>query len=131
MTMAPVTDERRFGLSVGAVLGLLALIAHWRGRTEGALALGVVAAVLLGAGLVAPRLLRGPSRLWMRLGHGLAWINTRVLLTLFFVLAIMPMGLVLRAGGRDVLGRRGRRARVGWAPYPARRRDPRHYERMY
>ncbi|MEW6687574.1 MAG: SxtJ family membrane protein [Pseudomonadota bacterium] len=48
--------------------------------------------------------------LWMRLAHVLAWVNTRVLLFLVFLLVILPTALVLKALGRDPLRRRFDRA---------------------
>lgn len=122
-------DARRFGLSVGGVLALGALLAAWRGRPGVAAVVGLGALGLLGGAALAPRLLATPSRHWMRVAHALAWLNTRVLLALFFALVITPVGVALRIGGWDPLARRRRGARTGWVP--CRPRDARHYERMY
>jgi hypothetical protein len=43
---------------------------------------------------------------WMLFARALAFINTRVLLTLFFVIVIGPIALALRAIGKDFLERR-------------------------
>jgi hypothetical protein len=53
-----------------------------------------------------------------------------VLFTLVFVLALVPLGLIWRLTGSDPLARR-RSNWPGWSPYPARYRNPRHFERMY
>jgi hypothetical protein len=57
-------------------------------------------------------------------------VNARVLLTLLFVIVLVPLSLVWRLLRTDPLGRR-RSAWTGWSPYPTRYRDPRHYLRMY
>lgn len=122
-------SPQSFGLVTGTACGLLAAHAAWRGSVAAAWLFGAVAAGLLGCGWLAPRLLQFPSVLWMRLGHLLGWLNSRVLLTAMFFLVLTPMGLVLRLVGWDPLHLR-RREGSGWSPYPPRFRDPKHYERM-
>ena len=124
-------QERSFGLTVGTVAGLLASVSLWRGRSGVAAALALTAVTLVGTALWAPAVLRGPRAGWMRLAHGLAWVNTRVLLTTLFVGLLTPVGLVLRLGRWDPLGRRRRAEGTGWVAYPERRRDPHHYEKLY
>ncbi|MBU0751003.1 MAG: sxtJ [Gammaproteobacteria bacterium] len=65
-----------------------------------------VAIALVAGGLLAPLSLRIPYRLWMRLGHALGWVNTRLLLGIIFYLMITPMGLVMRLFGWDPMRRR-------------------------
>ena len=95
--------ERSFGISVGTVLLLISAYAIWHGRT---------------------------SAMWWRFALVLGAINTRVILTLAFVLVCVPVGLVWRLIRYDPLAR-NRRAMPGWTLYPARYRDPSHYSRMY
>ena len=70
------------------------------------------------------------ARAWSRIGHALGWFNSRVLLTLAFVLVVCPVGLIGRLLGRDPLGQK-RGARSGWVDYAPRFRNPRHYERLF
>lgn len=128
--MSQSSGERSFGLSVGGVCLGIALWTAWRGRTTLATVLAIVGAVLIVAGAAAPSLLALPSRWWYRLAHALGWVNTRVLLTLMFLLIVIPVGLLLRLIGREPLARR-RKAFPGWQEAPARYRDPQHYLRMY
>ena len=93
------------------------------------MALLVVGTLLVGLGLVAPVALRVPNRLWWRVAQAVGWVNTRILLTLFFAVVLTPVGVVMRLFGRNPL--RGADAQTNWTPYPARRRDPRHYERLF
>ena len=129
MTRAP--SERSFGLSVGAVCLLLAGYACWRGHAAAARSVGLLGLVLLSAGTLKPSLLRVPSALWWRLAHVIGWFNIRLLLSAIFVLIVTPVGLVLRLAGWDPMRRRRARIQSGWMPYPARHRDPKHYERMF
>jgi saxitoxin biosynthesis operon SxtJ-like protein len=123
-------SERSFGLSVGTVFCLIAAFLFWRGRPIRAEIFGALGGLLVLLGAVRPSLLRRPSAWWWRLAHILGYINTRVLLTVMFVIVFVPLGVVWRLMGRDPLARR--RARFpGWSPYPSRYRDRQHYLRMY
>lgn len=93
------------------------------------LTLVALGGVLVVLGRVAPWTLRVPNRYWWRVAQVLGWINTRVLLTLFYALVLTPVGVVMRAFGRNPL--RPTEAHTSWSPYAARRRDPKHYEKMF
>ncbi len=38
---------------------------------------------------------------WMKLAHAMGWVNTRILLFLFFYLLLGPMALIARAFGKN------------------------------
>ena len=129
--MKPVPDrDRQFGISVGAVLIIIAALLAWRGRVARAEVVAVVGGVLLTLGYVAPRLLKYPSAAWWAFAKALGYVNARVILTLIFALVLVPLGVIWRVIGRDPLGRR-RAAWGGWSAYPARYRDRAHYKRMF
>ena len=44
-------------------------------------------------------------RWWTRLGHALGWFNTRVILTLIFMIVITPFSFVMWVIGRDRMKR--------------------------
>ena len=95
---------RRFGLAVGPVLVLVALVIAWRGGWAfgtGARWLAGSGAALAVLGLAAPAVLLPLYRAWMGLALVLGHVMTRVLLTLVFFLVVTPIGLVRRAVGRD------------------------------
>lgn len=121
-------EERSFGRGVGGVLVLLAAYSVWRDRPTLAAVCGVIGPTLLVLSWAAPAALKWPSRGWWTLAHGLGWVNTRLLLTIFFVLVLVPVGVAFRLFGRDLLDRRGKGS--SWTPFSVRN-DPRHYERMY
>jgi Saxitoxin biosynthesis operon protein SxtJ len=126
----PANPERSFGLSVGAVLCAIGIFLAWRGRTFGAEVIGSIGAVLLVCGLLYPPVLKGPSALWWRFAQALGYVNARVLLTVLFTIALLPLSLIWRAIGKDPLARR-RSQYPGWTTYPGRYRDHKHYSRMY
>jgi Saxitoxin biosynthesis operon protein SxtJ len=126
----PKNPARSFGVSVGIVLCLIAAVLWSRGRVGRAEILVGVGGFLLVAGLTYPRLLKYPSALWWKFAMALGYVNARVLLTILFAIVLVPISLVWRLTGKDPLARR-RDQWKGWTPYPARYRDPKHYERMY
>jgi hypothetical protein len=124
------TPERSFGLSVGPILLLICAYAAWDGHARLAVVSGGSGFGLVALGLLRPSLLKYPSALWWRFALTLGYINTRIILTLAFILVLVPFGLAWRLVGHDPLGwRRG--ASPGWTPAPTRYRDQLHYLRMY
>ena len=130
MSKGPKNPERSFGVSVGGVLIVIALVLWWRGRIGRAEILAGIGGVLLVLGLVQPRLLKWPSAAWWKFSRVLGYINARILLTLMFSLLLVPVSLLWRLIGKDPLARR-REKFEGWTPYPARYRDRTHFERMF
>ena len=125
----PLNPERSFGVTVGAVASLAAAYLWWGGSMQSAAILGVIGSALVVLGLIAPRVLYGPSFVWWKLVHVLGYINARIILTVLFAVLLVPVSLFWRLTGKDPLGRR--RAGTGWSPYPGRYRDPKHYSRMF
>jgi hypothetical protein len=122
--------ERSFGISVGAVLCVIALLLVWRGRIGRAEVVGAIGVVLLVLGYLQPRWLKYPSDAWWAFAAVLGWVNARVLLSLLFFLVLTPVSLVWRLTGKDPLARR-RATWRGWQAYPERYRNPHHFERMF
>jgi hypothetical protein len=126
---AKIPSERSFGLSVGlASIGLAVLLA-WRGRERAAMIVAAIGIVLVAGGLVAPAALRVPNRIWWRFATVLGWLNSRILLTLFFFAVLTPTGVLMRLFGRSPL--RPARDDTNWSGYDERRREPSHYEHLY
>ena len=84
--LRPDFKERSFGISVGAVLLLIAAVLVWRGRITTAEVVGGVGAVLLVLGLTRPRLLKYPSAVWWKFAMILGYVNARVILTVAFAI---------------------------------------------
>ena len=126
---AQLPTERSFGLGVGGVCVGLAALFWWRSSPTIGLVLLVTGTLLVGFGFVAPTVLRVPNRIWWRVAQAVGWFNTRLLLTVFFAVVLTPVGVVRRLFGRNPL--RGAGGQTNWTPYPARRRDSRHYEHLF
>lgn len=125
------TSARSFGLTFGILSAVLALHRWWRGQIEIAAAFAVVALLLCAITWLRPQLLDAPNRIWTGFAHALGWVNSRILLSLFFFVVITPYGVLQRLLGRDRLGRRWRATPPAWTSAPARLRNADHYEHRY
>lgn len=96
-------SDRSFGLIVG---GILAAIGAYQYFAGGALFLWfLVPGLLLAAtGLIYPSVLHPLNVGWMKLGLLLGRIVTPIVMFLVYVISIVPIGLLLRISGKDLLG---------------------------
>jgi hypothetical protein len=90
---------------VGAVLALLGGWLLWRHKPLAPYPVGA-GMILTFLGAVAPRSLKHIYIPWMTLAFVLGAIVSTVVLTLFFYLAVTPLGLLARCLGRDFLDRK-------------------------
>jgi hypothetical protein len=93
---------RNFGLLFAVVFCVIAGISYYKGGELWPYALGIAPVFLL-LGLLAPSSLRGFYRVWMAFAAVLAWIMTRVVLSIAYFLVFVPIGLMLRLIGKDIL----------------------------
>ncbi len=50
-----------------------------------------------------PQLLTTPYRLWIKTGEKLGWLNTRIILTILYFTAVLPVAVILRLSGKTPL----------------------------
>ena len=109
---------------MGGGLLVVGAISWWRGHSVAPVVLWSLAATIALAGLLVPRALEPVERWWLRLGLVLAWVNTRIILTVLFYLVVTPIALVMRLF-RDPLDRRlAAEATSYWQRRAARPDDP-------
>jgi hypothetical protein len=96
-------SERAFGIVFGVVfslIGLVPTVMHRAGPRWWAL---VIAVAFFAAAFLAPTMLRPLNKAWFRLGLLLNHVVSPVVLGVLYVVAFVPMGLFLRAAGKDPL----------------------------
>jgi hypothetical protein len=98
------TSDRSFGFVFAGFFALLFAIGVWRGHLR-LWPLAVSAAFLLAA-LAFPRVLAPLNAVWAKLGELLHRVTSPIILGLIYYLAIVPVGLLMRAAGKDPLRRR-------------------------
>lgn len=131
--LKPKRDGRKFGLTMAGAFTVFALVLLYFRKTNAAVILGGLALVFAATALTFPRLLEPVEVVWMAFARVLGAINTRIIMSVFYFLLIVPLGLVLRLIGKDEMKRRRWLAghTTNWEDYRARQRDERHYENMF
>jgi hypothetical protein len=105
-TPQPTAKElRQFGLLVGGVFGVIGLWPLVFRSESPRLWAMILGGLLLALGAVAPMSLKQLHRGWMKIGHVLGLINTRIILGVIYYLLITPMGLAMRLMGKDPMHR--------------------------
>lgn len=105
---APYTSAqgRKFGVTVGLAFALLATISWWRGHHYPVYVLGALAGVLILGALAIPRQLGPVERGWMQLAVSISKVTTPVFMGVVYFLVLLPVGLVMRAFGRNAIKHR-------------------------
>ena len=99
-------EGRRFAFTVGAAFLVLAGIALWRDHPLLVRVFAVLGGLLGLAGVVVPGRLGGVHRAWMGLAHLISKVTTPVFMGLVYYVAILPIGLVMQALGRNPIRHR-------------------------
>ncbi|WPU91605.1 SxtJ family membrane protein [Mucilaginibacter sabulilitoris] len=98
-------DNRKFGLTLGAVLAAIALYQHTKALPAWPYFAGF-ALLFISLSLMKPSWLLMPRIIWEKLAHYLGYMNTLIWLTLIYILFFTPVNLILKMTGRDPLNRK-------------------------
>lgn len=96
-------SNRAFASLFLVVLGALSAWHFWHGRPGAGWLWFSLAAVLGLVALIAPGCLTPLNRAWMRLGLLLNRVMSPLVLGVMYAVLIVPVGLVVKLFGRDVL----------------------------
>lgn len=68
---------------------------------------------------------------WMKLAHALGWLNTRIILTLVYILIFTPIALFFRLIGKDLMERRLEAVESYWLKRGIKEFKPEDYRRQF
>lgn len=102
MKKKSVKELRRFGITLAIAFGVFGGIFLWRGRLLGPYFL-LASGFFFVIGLLFPIILWPIEWAWMKIGHALGFVMTRVLLAATFYVAIAPVGILLKLLNKDLL----------------------------
>ncbi len=124
-------EVRKFGYLFAGICVLIGAYTMYRGHdTWPWFAAG--AGFFLTAGLIGYPILRPIYVVWMKFAFVLGWINTRVLLGVFFYLILTPIGLAMRIFGKDLLDVRLDREKTSyWSVREKENFSREKYERLF
>ena len=95
-------ELRKFAIILFCALGFFGALVLWRGGEAGLLFWGIGIAILL-AGLIKPKLLVPVHKGWMGMSFLMGLLVTHLILALMYYLIFTPVGLLMKALGRDPL----------------------------
>ena len=93
---------RKFGITVGAVFGLLGALLCWRARDYYYYFLILCGAFII-PGVIAPMTLKPVEKVWMSAAKCMGWVMTRVVLSILFYFVLTPTGLIAKLFRKDFL----------------------------
>jgi hypothetical protein len=110
---------RKFGLLVGGIFVLSALVLAWHTLSVYVYVAAFVGILLVLCALFAPAALAIPYRGWMALALVLGFVVGNIVLVAMYLVLLTPIGLLQRLFGGDVLNRRyDSNVRTYWMKHP-------------
>jgi hypothetical protein len=128
---ATTKDVRKFGLTIGIFLLLIAGFLFWKQRPSFPYFAYIGAGFAL-FGLIAPMLLKPIYKAWMSFAVVMGFIMTRVILTVLYFGMFTPIAFVAKILGKDLLEERwDKNATTYWVKRPQTTFDPKSAENMF
>lgn len=122
--------DRAFGLTFAVVFTIIGGIVWWV-RESVLLWPFITAGGFATIALVVPGFLLPFNRLWALLGGKFGAINNTLILALFYILFVVPFGLVMHVFGRDPLNRKTKTNEDSYWSTPPRQLDQTTFKDMY
>ena len=124
-------EVRKFGILFAGICAVVGIYLFYK-ESSAWLWLALGAAFFVTTGLFAYPVLRPIYVAWMRFAFAFAWINTRILLGIFFYLIITPISLFMRLVGKDFLDQKvDRSAKTYWKKRERVPFDPKRMEHQF
>jgi hypothetical protein len=125
------TTLRKFGLTVGTVLLIVAIVLYLTGKSSSVI-FGGAGVLLILFGLILPNILKPLNKIWMTLAVILGWFMSRLILFILFYIVITPIGFFLRIAGKDFLNlRTDKNSDSYWEKREKRVKEKIDYERQF
>jgi len=104
------SDLRKFGFIMGGMIALIfGLIFPWvfdKTSENWPIWPFIVMAFFFVLAIAVPKVLRPVNHYWLIIGNILGFINSRIILGAMFYLMIFPIGMILKALGKDSMQRK-------------------------
>ena len=95
-------DLRKFGLTVGFVLVIIAAVLFYSEKSSAAY-FAIIGALLILAAVIYSKILKPLNKIWMSLAIVLGFFMSRVILTILFYLVLTPIGLLAKLFGKKFM----------------------------
>ena len=106
-TQLTTQELRQFGLIMAGIIAVLfGLLIPWLFNKIIPLWPWYLSGTFVILALFVPETLGPVYRLWMKFGHIMGWVNTRLILGIVYYTIIMPVGIIMRLFGHDPMLRK-------------------------
>ena len=98
-----ISPAEQMALGMGLALLVLSIVTDLRGHPLRAEKLSIIATIIAGLGIVYPRILLPFEKILRNTVRFLAWLNTKVVLTLVYYFVFTPTAFLLKLFGKKLL----------------------------
>ena len=95
-------DLRKFGLTVGGVLLLIAALLFYFEKPS-AIYFTIIGGFLFLSGLVIPQILKPLNKIWMGIAIILGFFMSRIIITVLFFIALTPISIIAKLVGKKFM----------------------------
>ena len=95
-------DLRKFGLTVGTVLIIIAFLLFYFEKPS-AIYFAAIGGLLFVSGILSPQILKPLNKIWMGLAIVLGFFMSRLILMVVFYLVLTPISLIARLVGKKFM----------------------------
>lgn len=125
-------DLKNFAAGAFVLFLLLGAYFYYKEKIEISYIMGGISALFLLIRLIRFSLVKPLYIGWMRFAHILGMVNTRIILFVVFVLTVIPIGILLKIFGKDILDKKlDKSSSTYWVDRPVKEMDVKHYERHF
>ena len=124
------SDLRKFGITVGIILIIIAGFLYWKEKESFQIFL-TIGTILCLLGVAVPVVLKSIYWIWMIFATILGWIMTRVILSLLFFVILTPIGLIARLFGKQFIELRWNRSKNSYWNYRSVKSKRVSYEKQF
>ena len=89
-----------FGFGIPLIFGYLLPLIFGHGTRPFTLLIGLPVLII---GIVCPKKLNFLFKTWMFIGHTLGWVNSKIILSLVFIIVLQPISIIMKCTGYDPL----------------------------
>ena len=124
-------DLRKFGLTVGSVLVLIAVVLFYFEKSS-SVYFAVIGAVLILTAVIYPKILKLLNKIWMGLAIILGFVMSRVIIAILFYLVLTPIGLLAKLFGKKFMDLKyNKSAESYWEKRSIKEKKQLDYERQF
>jgi len=124
-------DLRKFGLTVGGVLLLIAALLFYFEKPS-AIYFAVIGGLLFLTGLIIPQILKPINKIWMGLAIVLSYFMSRLILTILFYIVLTPVSIIAKLTGKKFIALKyDKSAKTYWEKRTIIKKKQLDYERQF